>query len=148
MRHSAYIAIWLGAIGGVLALGQGTAPAAPDSNVIRTETNVVLVDTIVQDKKGNYVRDLTAKDFKLFDDNKERPITSFSLESGTPGPNANQKHYMVLLFDNSTIALADQMRARQAAMRFLDANAGPNRLIAVMNFGGSLNIAQNFTADA
>jgi hypothetical protein len=31
--------------------------------VIRTETRLVLVDTVVTDKKGKYVRDLTQKDF-------------------------------------------------------------------------------------
>ena len=42
----------------------------------------------------------------------------------------------------------DQVRARQAAARFIDNNAGPNRLMAVVNFGGAVQIAQNFTADA
>ena len=40
------------------------------------------------------------------------------------------------------------MRAREAAGKFIDANAAPNRLIAVVDFGGTVRIAQNFTADA
>src|SRR5260221_1244442 len=43
---------------------------------------------------------------------------------------------------------ADQARARQAAEKFIDGNAGPNRLMAIVNFGGSVRIAQNFTTDA
>ena len=148
MRQLLGLAVFLSAMNGVVAMGQGTAPAAPESNVIRTETREVLVDTIVTDKKGNYVRDLTQKDFKLYDDNKEVSINSFSMESGAAGPNRpSQKHYMVLLFDASTITMGDQMRARQAAMKFLDANAAPDRLIAVMNFGGTMTMAQNFTSD-
>jgi hypothetical protein len=54
----------------------------------------------------------------------------------------------VLFFDNSTMERDDQMRARQAAAQFIDANAAPNRLIAVVDFGGTVHIAQNFTADA
>ena len=50
--------------------------------VIRSETRLVLLDTVVTDKKGNYVRDLTQKDFKVYEDNKEQQITTFSLESG------------------------------------------------------------------
>ena len=41
-----------------------------------------------------------------------------------------------------------QGRARQAAAKFIDANGGPNRLMAIVNFGGALQIAQNFTDDA
>src|SRR5207237_414967 len=42
----------------------------------------------------------------------------------------------------------DQQRSRLEAAKFIDANAGPDRLMAIANFGGSLQIAQNFTADA
>ena len=40
------------------------------------------------------------------------------------------------------------MRARQEAAKFIDANTAPNRLVAIVDFGGSVRIAQNFTADA
>jgi VWFA-related protein len=114
--------------------------------VIRTETKLVLVDSVVTDKKGNYIHDLEAKDFKVFEDNKEQQIKSFSFEAGKTSP-SNQKHYLVLFFDNSTMDFGDQARARQAATKFIDTNGGPNRLMAVANFGGALQIAQNFTED-
>jgi VWFA-related protein len=44
--------------------------------------------------------------------------------------------------------LATNARARQAAAQFIDANAGPNRLMAIINYAGSITVAQNFTADA
>jgi VWFA-related protein len=116
--------------------------------VIRTETRVVLVDTVVTDKKGNYVRDLEAKDFRVWDDNKEQTITSFSFEADPKATSSTQKHFLVLFFDNSTMDFGEQAHARQAAAKFIDANAGPNRLMAIVNYGGSVHIAQNFTADA
>src|ERR1700691_3878773 len=67
---------------------------------IKAESRLVLVDTVVTDKKGNYVRDLTAKDFHVWEDNKEQAVTSFSFESDT-GSSPNQRHYLVLFFDNS-----------------------------------------------
>ena len=100
------------------------------------------------DKKGNYVRDLAGKDFRVWEDNKEQPIKSFSFEEDTAAPDKGQKRYLVLFFDNSTMDTGDQMGARQAAAQFIDANAAPNRLIAVVDFGGTVHIAQNFTADA
>jgi VWFA-related protein len=116
-------------------------------DVIRTETRLVLVDTVVTDKKGNYVRDLAQKDFKVWEDGKEQPLTSFSFEEMT-GPAHSEPRYMVLFFDNSTMDFGDQIKARDAAAKFIDANAGPNRLIAIAEFGGSVRISQNFTADA
>ena len=38
---------------------------AQQGTVIRTETRVVLVDTIVTDKEGAWVHGLAAKDFRL-----------------------------------------------------------------------------------
>src|SRR5579863_6064156 len=128
---------------------RANAQASADSSaVIRTETRLVLVDTVVTDKKGEYVRDLTQKDFKIWEDNKEQPIKSFSFEADPSSPNNNQKHYLVLFFDNSTMQPGDQIQARQAAGKFIDSNTGPNKLIAIVNFGGSVHIAQNFTSDA
>ncbi len=124
---------------------QGT-PASPGV-VIQTETKLVLVDSVVTDKKGQYVRDLTMKDFKLWEDNKEQTIKTFSFEADPNSPASNQARYLVLFFDNSTIGYGDQARAREAAEKFIDANAAPNRLMAVVNFGGSIQIAQNFTND-
>jgi VWFA-related protein len=127
---------------------QEKAQGPGGSAVIRTETRLVLVDTVVTDKKGNYVRDLESKDFRVWEDNKEQPIKSFSFEAGANAPSGSEKRYLVLFFDNSTMETADQMRARQAAAKFIDTNTGPNRLIAIVNFTGSVRIAQNFTADA
>jgi len=131
--------------GGMLRAQQ---PAPSDSgNVIRTETKVVLVDAVVTDKKGAYKRDLTEKDFKVWEDNKEQKITSFSFEADPASPNNSQKRYLVLFFDNSTMDFGEQARARQAATKFIESNAGPNRVMAVVNFSGGLQISQNFTED-
>ena len=98
-------------------------------------------------QRGAYIRDLKQSDFRVFEDNKEQPIKSFSYEDeGTA--EANRKHYMVMFFDNSTMDIGDQAKARDAAMKFLDANTGENRYIAIMDFGGPLRVTQNFTTDA
>lgn len=115
--------------------------------VIRAETRLVLVDAVVTDKKGEYVRDLTRKDFKVWEDNQEQEISSFSFEADPALPNRGQKRYLVMFFDNSTMDFAQQAQARQAAARFVDANVGPNRMMAVVEYAGGLRIAQNFTDD-
>jgi VWFA-related protein len=128
------------------------APANPSdqqSAVIKKESKLVLVDTVVTDKGGNYVHDLTQKDFKVYEDNKEQQVASFSSGSDVAiQANNGQKHYLILFFDNSSMAAPDQIQARGAAAKFIDANAGPDHLMAVVEFGGALRIAQNFTANS
>jgi VWFA-related protein len=143
-------------IAGVVLLGGALAQQQPPANppaetasptVFKTETRLVPVDVVVQDKKGNYVKDLEQKDFKVWEDGKEQQIRNFSFEANPNSPVATQKKYLVLFFDLSSMNVGDQMQARQAASKFIDANAGPNRLMAVANFTGGLQIAQNFTDD-
>ena len=125
-----------------------SAPAEQQGPIIRKESKLVLVDAVVTDKKGSYVHDLTQKDFKVFEDNKEQQVASFSVGSDAAlQANNGQKHYLVLFFDNSSMAAPDQIQARGAAAKFVDANAGPDRVMAVAEFGGVLRIAQNFTAN-
>jgi VWFA-related protein len=138
-------------LSGVLLLAAGAAPAqeaqpAAPPTVIKTETKLVLVDVVVTGKKGAYVEDLDMKDFKVWEDNKEQQLKTFSFGADPKGP-AGQQRYIVLFFDNSTMGMAEQMQARQAAAKFIESNAGPDRLMAVVNFTGALQIAQNFTPD-
>jgi VWFA-related protein len=145
---------------GGLGLESATAPAAPAGGqnpsppagenppvVIKTETNLVLVDVIATNKKGDYVKDLERKEFHVYEDDVEQTISTFSHEADIQ-PNApGHEHYMVLFFDDSTMDPGLQIQARQAAGKFVESTASPNRLMAVVDFGGNLQIAQNFTAD-
>ena len=95
------------------------ASAWGQSTTIQTETRVVLVDAIVTAKNGSYVRDLTRKNFRIWEDNKEQTIQSVALESSA---GASQPRSLVLFFDQSTMEATDQIPALQAASRFIDAD--------------------------
>jgi len=118
---------------------------AQQTPVIQTETREVLVDAIVTGKNGAYVRDLKASDFRIWEDNKEQTIKSFSLESASA---AAQPRSLVLFFDETSIEPRDQIAVRQAAAAFIDAEAGPNHRLAVITFNGSTHVLQNFTDNA
>ena len=136
----------------ILCLLAGTLPAqssktkapADSGSVFRTETRLVIVDAVVTDKKGNYVRDLTAKDFRVWEDKTEQTLKSFSFEGGPS--QAAQKQYLMFFFDDTSMSMADQTRARQTAAQYIAANFGPNRMMAVADFVGALKMTQNFTA--
>lgn len=130
------------------AQSAGQQPVATAPGVIKAQANLVLVDVVATDHKGSYIEDLTQQDFKVYEDGKEQTVTSFSRGENAAGPQApQQQHYLVLFFDNSTMDVADQARARQAAAQFIDKTASEKRLMAVVDFGGTLQIAQNFTAN-
>jgi len=123
---------------------QATAPG-----VIRAEVNVVLVDVVATDKKGNYISDLQLNEFRVSEDDKEQSITSFSrMTEAEAAQGPVQPRYIVLFFDNSTMNPADQTRARQAAAQFVEKSASRDRLMAVADFSGAFRITQNFTANA
>jgi len=127
---------------GAVALWGQPAP------VIQSETKVVLVDAVVTGKRGEYIHDLTAKDFRVWEDNKEQPIQSFSLESAGRNQAESRSSYTVLVLDYSGMDAGDQIRARQAAVSFIDANTDADRLMAVATFDGGFRIAQGFTGNA
>jgi VWFA-related protein len=131
---------WLGAAWS----GKGQTPE-DSTPVIKTETRLVLVDAVVTDKKDKYVRDLTAKDFKLWEDGKPQTITSFAWSSDAQNPWHSEKRYLVVFFDDSTLAGLDQARGREAAVKFIQANGGDGLMMAVMKFTRALHIAQAFT---
>ena len=127
---------------------QAAQPAEPQAGaMIKKEVRLVLVDAVVTDKKGAYIRDLTQSDFKVFEDNKEQQVTTFATGADTATQANGQRRYLILFFDNSTMAAPDQIQARGAAKKFIEANAGADGLMAVVDFGGSLRIVQNFTAN-
>ncbi len=130
----------------LVSLAVSTAFAQPGA-VIRTETRVVLVDTIVTDKQGAWVHGLAAKDFRLFEDNREQTIQSVSVEKGAV---TSRPHSVVVFF--APMGPAERALARQAVSGFIDANAGDsageNRRIAIVSYNGGLKINQNFTGDA
>lgn len=94
----------------------------------------------------------------------ERPVPSrpsLQPRAGEPKPlpkrditpsSAGQVRYkdrrlMVLFFDLSSMPQADQIRARNAALKFIDEQMTPSDLVAVMGFSSKLQVMEDFTSD-
>ena len=98
---------------GALLLASGLAEAqkkkeqTPVSSgaVIQSETKLVVVDVVAADKKGNYVGNLEAKDFRVWEDNKEQTIKTFS--SGTE---VAPTRYLILFFDGLNLSPINPVR--------------------------------------
>ncbi len=108
---------------------------------------VVTVETIVTDKQGNYLRDLTAKDFRVWEDNKERPVTSASLQSAAAPLQTENRNYVLVLFDNTTTGATRQKQIKAALSEFVNDRKG-DLALAVAVYTGGMSVIQNFTSDA
>jgi Ca-activated chloride channel family protein len=114
--------------------------------ILRVETDLVLIDVTVTDDAGRPVRNLKAEDFKVYDEGVERPIAFFNVErkSGTPRPVA-----IVFAIDVSGSMTPEEMERLASAMRlFLRRFSDRTSLFAVMTFGMSARVLQPFTNDA
>src|SRR5947209_8174386 len=104
----------------VIGGAQQAPPPAPANQppVIKTETKLVLVDVVVSNKKGQYVDDLALKDFRVWEDNKEQSLKTFSYGPDPNSPDGG-KRYIVLFFDSMTLAPTELIQARAAAQKFI-----------------------------
>jgi VWFA-related protein len=135
-------------LAGLIVAAALAAPAQPAGPATSSETTQVLLDAVVTDRKGNYVPGLRAEDFKLSQDGARQPIGYFAYAGEAAAPAIAQKRYTVVFFDLASISFADQQAARRAAQLFVEANAGPNRYVAVLANGSSPVMVEDFTADA
>jgi Ca-activated chloride channel homolog len=78
--------ILLGLALAAMAPAQSDSPAKPDapSKPIKVQVNEVIVPVTVTDYKGRYVSNLEAKDFKIFDQDKEQRLEFFSHDRNQP----------------------------------------------------------------
>ena len=57
------------------------------------------------------------------------------------------KRLLVLFFDFSSMQPQEQIRAQQAALKFLQEQMTPSDLGSIMTLGATVQVAQDFTAD-
>jgi len=113
--------------------------AQDDDDVVRTNTELVVLNLTVTDKAGQYVKALKASDFKIYEDGVEvqpNMITSFSLQEAP--------YAAVVLLDSSGSMEARFSLARSAAIRFLD-GLRPEDVAAVYRFDSKVERVQEFS---
>jgi Ca-activated chloride channel homolog len=120
-----------------LALAPGGASRAQDDDdVVRVESDLVVLNVTVTDERGRYVHRLGRSDFRVFEDGQEQPLSLFSVEE-TPFAAA-------ILIDTSLSMESRVTMARAAAIRFLD-GLRPDDVAAVYHFGSKVEQLQDFS---
>jgi VWFA-related protein len=64
----------------LVSAGQPPTAPQPSTPVFRSSVNLVLIDVVVRDRRGNVVTGLTQNDFDLFEDGRKQDILSFAFE--------------------------------------------------------------------
>src|SRR5215472_16221368 len=148
------------------------APAAPQTP-IRVATELVLVNVVARDKKGNPLRDLKKEDFTLYEDGKKQEISTFDFEdvgqaamtagenvSGSapgallrsakkapPTLDARDRRLIVLFFDFSAMQPEEIDRSVEAGKKFITAKMQPADLVALVSLATNMHVDCDFTDD-
>src|SRR5215207_8179552 len=112
---------------------------AQDDDVVRVNTDLVVLNVTVTDKSGQYVKGLKASDFKVYEDGVEvqsNMIADFSLQESP--------YAAVVLLDSSGSMEERFSLARSAAIRFLD-GLRPEDVAAVYRFDSKVERVQEFS---
>jgi Ca-activated chloride channel family protein len=112
------------------------AQESEDDDVVRVNTDLVVVNVTVADSDGKYVRGLRRADFKLTEDGHEQKIYSFGAEE-TPFAAA-------VLLDFSGSMEKRVSLARSAAIRFLD-GLREEDVAAVYKFDSEIEQLQDYS---
>lgn len=153
-----------------------TAPAQPpsqadDEEVVRITTNLVQIDAVVTDKKGNLVTDLRPEEIELFEDGRPQKITNFSFvpmagdtAQAPPAPAANAdkaapplppvrlkpeqvRRTLALVVDDLGLSFESTHFVRRALKKFVDEQLQPGDLVAIIRTAGGMGALQQFTSD-
>jgi VWFA-related protein len=156
------IAVLTGIIGAEIIFSPGRQLAqnkSQDTSSLRVETQEILLDMVVRDKKGRFVLDLKPEEVTVFEDGVQQKITGFRLmdrgalpappEGGGATPPDPFRHInlVTLVFERVGGDPEPRKLAREAALQFLDSELRDNVYVAVFVFDRRLQLLQSFTND-
>src|SRR6267154_2527785 len=160
----------------VPVIAQQSGQAGINGPRIQVSSELVLVNVVAHDKKGNLVRDLKKGDFTLFEDGKKQEISTFDFENvdelatagaaettvagvtGTgallrsgkkapPSLDARDRRLMLFFFDFSAMDPEQIDRSVDAAKKFVSAKMQPANLLALVSLATNMRVDLDFTDD-
>jgi len=142
---------------------------------MRVTTEIVLVNVIARDKKGNLIRDLKQSDFTVYEDGQKQQVSSFDFENvdalqtageagetitgaaGNAGSllgttqaaslEARDRRLMLMFFDFSAMQPEDIDRAVEAGKKYVQANMQPADMVALVSLATNMNLDLDFSTD-
>lgn len=132
---------------------------------VRIETELVQIDVVVEDEKGQLVRNLKREDFQLTEDGKVQSLSYFSVGTSSrparwlkgtradvpaSGGTATESvidtgRYLVLAIDDLHLSPGSLLTAKQALQRFIDQQISTSDQTSLITTSGTLGLYQQFT---
>ena len=179
---------WSATVLGAPLVAQESAPASPPALEGRARAevvdaaqelfldnitvNVVNVEVVVTDKKGQPVRGLKVEDFELFEDKRPMEISNFyAVDEGVPrgdvaaaqpapedegipglplrtlGVPEDQRLNLIVFIDHFNIHALNRNRVMRDVRQFLVQNVKSEDRVMLMSYTRSLKVEQPFTSD-
>lgn len=113
-----------------------TSQTREPEEILKIDTQEVLLPVTVRDRSGQFVLNLKAEDFQIYEDNALQPISSFSL-----------KHlpvHVVLLIDTSSSVTRELEDFKTAASNFA-ARLDPNDQLSLIKFDDKVELVMDWT---
>jgi VWFA-related protein len=169
----ALLLVWVAGTGMLAQQQPQTQEPSPPEFRVRVTTEIVLVNVIARDKKGNLIRDLKPSDFTVYEDGQKQQISSFDFENvdelltagaaatatgtatsgallrpaGGTNLEARDRRLMLLFFDFSAMEPEEIDRAVEAGKKYVQANMQPADMVALVSLATNMKLDLDFTAD-
>jgi VWFA-related protein len=166
---------WIGISATLLLVSISSAQQVPPSPpVIRINVNLVQVDAVVTDSKGNAVTNLKAEDFEVLQDGKPQVITNFEFVDvrnpaargvpargpaprgnapGVPPPPARGlrpqqiRRTIAIVVDDLGLSFDSIARVQSSLKKWVENEMQPGDLVAVIRTSAGMGSLQQFTND-
>lgn len=148
-------------------------PAIVDSDeVVKISTQLIQLDVVVTDKKGNQVTDLKPEDFEIYENGEKQEITNFTYisnnaaqpdSSNDSGKNSKQKYSVpppssklklenskrtyAIVVDDLGLSFESMNYVRTVLKKFVAEQMQDGDLAAIMHTGSRGGMFQSFTFD-
>jgi VWFA-related protein len=183
LMHYKPVTAFLASVLAILFVSDVAAQTLPGRQIpqreatIRVNTEIVLVNVVARDKRGNLIRDLKREDFTVYEDGQKQQLSSFDFENvdelalavqpgttvtGSAGsllgakPNAaaspsaidaRDRRLVLMFFDVSAMQPDDIDRAVDAAKKYVQSKMQPADLVGLVSLDTNLKVDLDFTDD-
>lgn len=148
-------------------------PAPGDDDVVRITANLVQIDAVVTDRKGQQITNLSDHDFEILEDGRAQKITNLSYVSiksptgeqpisvaGVKDTGAKDKgmppvhlrpeqvhRTIALVVDDLGLSFESMVYVRRALKKFVDEQMQPGDMAAIIRTRAGTGALQQFTGD-
>jgi VWFA-related protein len=126
----------------IVACLAGTGSSQDD--VIKLKADLVAVDATVTDKDGNFIRNLKADDFAVYEDGAAQKLDFF--EASEQAALTRPLAVVVAIDTSGSIKPEEIQRQREATENFMRL-VRPESVFAVLAFNSDTRVLQDFTSD-